>query len=63
MSQFEVQRRDDTSTVRTQARAVQDGRELVLVRGGEIVQSVFTLTGLDRELTMVDAPPPGAPQP
>jgi anti-sigma B factor antagonist len=48
--------------VRTQARAVQDGRELVLVRGGEIVNRVFTLTGLDRELTMVDAPPPGTPQ-
>jgi anti-sigma B factor antagonist len=48
--------------VRTQARAVQDGRELVLVRGGETVQRVFTLTGLDRELTMVDAPPPGTPR-
>lgn len=43
--------------VRTQARAVQDGRELVLVRGGETIQRVFTITGLDRELTMVDAPP------
>jgi len=43
--------------VRTQARAVQDGRRLVLVRGGETVQRVFALTGLERELTMVDTPP------
>jgi len=42
--------------MRTQARAQQDGRRVVLVRGDESVQRVFTLTGLDRELEFVDEP-------
>ena len=42
--------------VRSHARAQKDGRRVVLVRGSENVQRVFTLTGLDRELEFVDEP-------
>src|SRR5687768_16425338 len=42
--------------VRTQARAGQDGRRLVIIRGPETVQRVFTLTGLDAEFEFADAP-------
>jgi anti-sigma B factor antagonist len=42
--------------MRTQARAKQDGRRLVLVRGGDAVQRVLAVTGLDRELEIVDRP-------
>ena len=50
--------------LRTQARAEQDGRRLVLRRGPEAVDRVFRLTGLERELEWVDdAPAPDAPAP
>ncbi len=42
--------------MRTQARAQQDGRRLVIIRGGETIERVFTLTGLDEELEIVDEP-------
>lgn len=48
--------------MRTHARAKQDGRRLVLVRGGDAVQRVFSITGLDRELEIVETPPAGTPQ-
>jgi anti-sigma B factor antagonist len=47
---------------RTHARAEQDGRRLVIVRGNEVVQRVLTLTGLDREIEVLDALPVGAPK-
>ena len=40
--------------MRTQARATQDGRRLVLRRGPDTVDRVFRLTGLDRELDWVE---------
>jgi anti-sigma B factor antagonist len=43
--------------MRTQARAQQDGRRLVLVRGPEFVDRVFALAGLAEHLTLVDEPP------
>ena len=42
--------------VRTHARAQQDGRRLVLIRGGENVARVLELTGLVDELEIVDEP-------
>jgi anti-sigma B factor antagonist len=42
--------------MRTHARAKQDGRRLVVIRGGENVDRVLTLTGLQDELEMADAP-------
>jgi len=42
--------------MRTHARARQDGRRLVLVRGGENIQRVLQLTGLEDELEIVDEP-------
>lgn len=42
--------------MRTQARARQDGRRLVIIRGGETIERVFTLTGLHEELEIVDEP-------
>lgn len=47
--------------MRSHARAKQDGRRMVVVRGGETIDRVFKLTGLDEELEIVDepfAPPP-----
>jgi anti-anti-sigma factor len=38
------------------ARARDDGRRLVLVRGPEAVQRVFSITKLDERLTIVDDP-------
>jgi anti-anti-sigma factor len=40
--------------MRTQARAEQDGRHLVLRRGPEAVDRVFRLTGLEAQLAWVD---------
>ena len=42
--------------MRTHARAQQDGRRLVLIRGGANVDRVLTLTGLQEELEIVDEP-------
>ena len=42
--------------MRTHARAKQDGRRLVVIRGGQNVDRVFTLTGLHEELEMTDEP-------
>jgi anti-sigma B factor antagonist len=42
--------------MRTHARARQDGRRLVIIRGGEIVERVLELTGLKDELEIVDEP-------
>src|SRR5687767_12785958 len=42
--------------MRTHARAQQDGRRLVVIRGGQTVDRVFTLTGLHEELELVDEP-------
>ncbi len=43
--------------MRTQARAKQDGRRLVLVRGPEFIDRVLSLSGLDQHLELVDEPP------
>jgi anti-anti-sigma factor len=44
--------------MRTQARAEQDGRRMVIVRGPEFLDRVFELSGLTEHLEIVDAPPP-----
>ena len=46
--------------MRTQARAEQDGRRLVLVRGPEHISRVLALSGLDKHLELVDEPPAAA---
>jgi anti-anti-sigma factor len=43
--------------MRTQARAQQDGRRLVIVRGPEFLERVFTVSGLAQHLELVDVPP------
>lgn len=45
------------------ARGRRTGRPITVVRGPEHVQHVFEITGMDRELVMVDDPedPPPAP--
>jgi anti-anti-sigma factor len=43
--------------MRTQARAQQDGRRLVIVRGPEFLDRVLTLSGLTEHLELVDEPP------
>src|SRR5919112_652502 len=43
--------------MRTEARAKQDGRRLVLVRGPEFIDRVLELSGLAEHLTIVDEPP------
>ena len=43
--------------MRTQARAKQDGRRLVLVRGPEFIDRVLELSGLRDHLELVDEPP------
>lgn len=40
--------------MRTQARATQDGRKLILRRGPEPVARVFRVTGLERELEWLE---------
>lgn len=44
--------------MRTQARAEQDGRRMVLVRGPAFLDRVLELSGLHAHLDVVDAPPP-----
>jgi len=48
--------------MRSHARAEQDGRRMVIVRGGTTIDRVFKLTGLEDELEIVDEPfsPPPA---
>jgi anti-anti-sigma factor len=43
--------------MRTQARAQQDGRRLVVVRGPAFLDRVLQLSGLDEHLEIVDEPP------
>ena len=43
--------------MRTQARAQQDGRRLVIVRGPAFLDRVLTLSGLTQHLELVDEPP------
>jgi anti-anti-sigma factor len=43
--------------MRTQARAEQDGRRVVIVRGPEFLDRVLELSGLAGHLEIVDAPP------
>jgi len=43
--------------MRTQARAQQDGRRLVIVRGPEFLDRVLALSGLAEHLELVDEPP------
>jgi anti-anti-sigma factor len=47
--------------MRTQARAQQDGRRLVLVRGPEFIERIFDISGLREHLEIVDEPPPAGP--
>ena len=42
--------------MRTHSRAKQDGRRLVIIRGGDNVERVLELTGLKDELEIVDEP-------
>lgn len=43
--------------MRTQARAQQDGRRLVIVRGPAFLDRVLELSGLQEHLEIVDEPP------
>ena len=43
--------------MRTQARAAQDGRRVVIVRGPDFLDRVLELSGLTPHLDIVDAPP------
>jgi anti-anti-sigma factor len=43
--------------MRTQARAEQDGRRLVIVRGPEFLERVLAVSGLAQHLELVDEPP------
>ncbi|MEA2292770.1 MAG: anti-sigma factor antagonist [Solirubrobacteraceae bacterium] len=43
--------------MRTQARAQQDGRRLLIVRGPEFLDRVLELSGLVEHLQVVDEPP------
>jgi anti-anti-sigma factor len=47
--------------MRTQARAKQDGRRLLIVRGPQFLDRVLELSGLAEHLDIVDEPP--APEP
>jgi anti-anti-sigma factor len=47
--------------MRTKARADQDGRRLILVRGPEFIDRVLELSGLRDHLTLVDEPPAPLP--
>lgn len=44
--------------MRTQARAEQDGRRVIVVRGPEFLDRVLELSGLAGHLEIVDDPPP-----
>jgi anti-anti-sigma factor len=48
--------------MRTQARAQQDGRRLVIVRGPAFLDRVLELSGLRDHLDVVDEPPTPEPQ-
>jgi hypothetical protein len=48
--------------MRTQARAEQDGRHLVIVRGPAFLDRVLELSGLREHLDVVDEPPAPEPQ-
>src|SRR4051794_41021521 len=48
--------------MRTQARAQQDGRHLVIVRGPAFLDRVLELSGLREHLDVVDEPPAPEPQ-
>lgn len=43
--------------MRTQARAQQDGRRMVIVRGPEFLDRVLSVSGLEPHLELVDAVP------
>jgi anti-sigma B factor antagonist len=43
--------------MRTQARAEQDGRRMVIVRGPQFLDRVLELSGLEGHLEIVDEPP------
>jgi anti-anti-sigma factor len=47
--------------MRTQARAQQDGRRLLIVRGPEFLDRVLELSGLGQHLQIVDEPPAAEP--
>lgn len=47
--------------MRTQARAAQDGRRMVVVRGPQFLDRVLQLSGLEGHLEIVDEPPPATP--
>ncbi len=47
--------------MRTQARAEQDGRRMVIVRGPQFLDRVLELSGLEGHLEIVDEPPPSRP--
>ena len=49
--------------MRTQARAQQDGRRLVIVRGPAFLDRVLKLSGLTEHLEIVDEPPAAEPAP
>jgi anti-anti-sigma factor len=39
-------------------RSARDGFELVVIKGGPLIQRVFEMTGVDSRLALLDAPPP-----
>jgi anti-anti-sigma factor len=39
-------------------RSTRDGFELVVIKGGPLIQRVFEMTGMDSRLALLDAPPP-----
>jgi anti-anti-sigma factor len=39
-------------------RSARDGFELVVIKGGPLIQRVFEMTGMDTRLALLDAPPP-----
>jgi len=47
--------------MRTQARAQQDGRRVVIVRGPAFLDRVLKLSGLDEHLELLDEPPAPTP--
>ena len=49
--------------MRTQARASQDGRRLVIVRGPAFLDRVLKVSGLAEHLELVDEPPPAEVSP
>jgi anti-anti-sigma factor len=49
------------TVLQADARSRADGHDLVVVRGPQAVDRVFALAGVDGLVTLVDAPPTGAP--